>query len=67
MQSDYEKPLAHVHFRAEGDVEFRSLLYIPDKVAHCALGLFFTSLVPCMMPLMMHQAHLYQPRALAVA
>ena len=21
----------HVHFKAEGDVEFRSILYIPDK------------------------------------
>lgn len=31
MQNDYEKPLAHVHFRAEGDVEFRTLLYIPER------------------------------------
>lgn len=31
MQNDYEKPLAHVHFRAEGDVEFRTLLYVPEK------------------------------------
>ena len=30
-QSDYEKPLAHVHFRAEGDVEFRTLLYVPER------------------------------------
>ena len=26
MQSEFEKALTHVHFRAEGDVEFRALL-----------------------------------------
>lgn len=31
VQNDYEKPLAHVHFRAEGDMEFRTLLYIPER------------------------------------
>ena len=31
MQNDYEKPLTHVHFRAEGDMEFRTLLYIPER------------------------------------
>jgi heat shock protein 90kDa beta len=25
------KPLAHTHFKGEGEVEFRSILYIPDK------------------------------------
>lgn len=25
------KPLGHVHFKGEGDVEFKSILYIPDK------------------------------------
>lgn len=25
------KPLAHAHFKGEGDVEFKSILYIPDK------------------------------------
>ena len=30
-QNDYEKPLTHVHFRAEGDMEFRTLLYIPER------------------------------------
>lgn len=28
---DYAEPLTHVHFRAEGDVEFRSILYIPKN------------------------------------
>ncbi len=27
---DYAESLNHVHFRAEGDVEFRSILYIPS-------------------------------------
>lgn len=31
VQNDYEKPLAHVHFRAEGDMEFRTLLYVPER------------------------------------
>ena len=31
VQNDYEKPLTHVHFRAEGDMEFRTLLYIPER------------------------------------
>ena len=31
LQNDHEKPLTHVHFRAEGDMEFRTLLYIPER------------------------------------
>ena len=31
MQNDHEKPLAHMHFRAEGDMEFRTLLYVPER------------------------------------
>lgn len=30
-KDDYGKPLTWSHFKAEGDVEFRSVLYIPDK------------------------------------
>ena len=30
-QSDHEKAASHVHFRAEGDVEFRALLYVPER------------------------------------
>lgn len=26
-----DKPLSHVHFKAEGDVEFKSILFIPEK------------------------------------
>ena len=28
-KSDHEKPLAHSHFRAEGDVDFKAVLYVP--------------------------------------
>ena len=28
---DSDKPLAHVHFTAEGEVSFKSILYIPKK------------------------------------
>lgn len=28
---DTEKPLAHVHFTAEGEVSFKSILYVPKK------------------------------------
>jgi len=37
-QSEYEAPLSHVHFKAEGDVEFRALLYVPDKAPPNFLG-----------------------------
>lgn len=28
---DYTNPLDHIHFKAEGDVEFTSLIYIPTN------------------------------------
>lgn len=31
VQEDGATPMAHAHFNAEGDVEFRSILYVPDK------------------------------------
>eukprot|EP00158_Paraphelidium_tribonemae_P009981 Partr_v1_DN29021_c0_g1_i2_m58796 putative Heat shock protein len=34
---DDKSPLSHIHFKAEGDVEFRSILYIPEKAAPNAL------------------------------
>lgn len=33
MQGDTSEPLAHAHFKAEGDVEFRSVLFIPARAA----------------------------------
>lgn len=31
ITKDTEKPLTHVHFTAEGEVSFRSILYVPKK------------------------------------
>lgn len=31
---DYEKPLAHIHTKAEGAIEYTSLLYIPSHAAY---------------------------------
>lgn len=30
VQQSSSEPLAHVHFKGEGDVEFRSILFIPS-------------------------------------
>jgi hypothetical protein len=35
---DYQEPLAWSHFKAEGDVEFRSILFIPKVMALQLLG-----------------------------
>uniref|UniRef100_A0A914D1S4 Histidine kinase/HSP90-like ATPase domain-containing protein n=1 Tax=Acrobeloides nanus TaxID=290746 RepID=A0A914D1S4_9BILA len=32
ITKDYDKPLAHVHFTAEGEVTFKSILYVPKKL-----------------------------------
>lgn len=31
MQNSQDVPLAHSHFKAEGDVEFKAILYVPGK------------------------------------
>lgn len=31
VKDEFEKPLAHSHFRAEGDVDFKAVLYLPDS------------------------------------
>lgn len=32
ITKDYDKPFAHVHFTAEGEVTFKSVLYVPKKL-----------------------------------
>jgi len=32
--SDEDKPLSWIHFRAEGEIEFKSILYIPKSAEH---------------------------------
>lgn len=34
FSKDSDEPLAHVHFSAEGEVTFRSILYVPKTAAH---------------------------------
>ncbi|CAD5219440.1 unnamed protein product [Bursaphelenchus okinawaensis] len=31
ITKDYDEPLGHVHFNAEGEVSFRSIMYVPKK------------------------------------
>ena len=31
LSKDFSPPLAHTHFKAEGDVEFKSILYVPAR------------------------------------
>jgi heat shock protein beta len=34
ISKDYADPLAHIHFIAEGEVQFRSILYIPEHAPY---------------------------------
>lgn len=34
MTKDYDDPLNWIHFKAEGELEFTSLLYIPKRAQH---------------------------------
>ena len=43
VQSESEAALTHVHFRAEGDVEFRALLYIPAKAPYNFMNDYYGS------------------------
>jgi hypothetical protein len=45
LQSDTEKFLAHAHFKAEGDVEFRALLYVPERAPYNFLNDYYGSRV----------------------
>ena len=31
LSKDYKEPLSYTHFKSEGDVEFKSILFIPEK------------------------------------
>ena len=34
ITKDHQQPLAHAHFAAEGEIEFKSILYIPTEAPH---------------------------------
>ena len=34
LTKDYDDPMSWIHFKAEGEVEFTSVLYIPKRSAH---------------------------------
>lgn len=34
LTKDYDDPINWIHFKAEGDLEFTSLLYIPKRAPH---------------------------------
>ena len=34
ISKDYADPLSHIHFIAEGEVQFRSILYIPEHAPY---------------------------------
>jgi len=34
LSKDYADPLSHIHFTAEGEVQFRSILYIPEHAPY---------------------------------
>jgi len=31
---EYDSPAGHIHFKAEGEVEFKSILYIPKTASY---------------------------------
>lgn len=34
ITKDHQNPLAHTHFSAEGEIEFKAILYIPEEAPH---------------------------------
>uniref|UniRef100_A0A061S629 Heat shock protein 90kDa beta n=1 Tax=Tetraselmis sp. GSL018 TaxID=582737 RepID=A0A061S629_9CHLO len=42
-KDDYGKPLTWTHFKAEGDVEFRSILYIPETAPYGLYDNYWTN------------------------
>jgi len=34
LTKDYDDPLTYIHFKAEGEVEFKSILYVPKRAPY---------------------------------
>lgn len=43
LSGDFEDPLTQVHFKAEGDVEFRALVYLPQRMPETMKDDYFQS------------------------
>ena len=41
-----DKPVSWTHFNAEGDVEFKAILYIPPKAAHDMYDNYYSNKAP---------------------
>ena len=41
-QNSYDKPKSHAHFKAEGDVEFKAVLFIPGTAPHDLMDNYYT-------------------------
>ena len=41
VSKDYSDPLAWAHFKAEGDIEFKSILFIPSRAPHDFLNTYY--------------------------
>merc|ERR1712071_41089 len=42
ISKDYLDPLAYTHFNAEGEIEFKSILYLPKKAPFDMMGNYHT-------------------------
>jgi heat shock protein beta len=43
ISKDVEDPLSHIHFMAEGEIEFRSIMYVPSKMNTALLDNYYQS------------------------
>ena len=41
-QNPYDKPKSHAHFKAEGDVEFKAILFIPGTAPPDLMDNYYT-------------------------
>merc|ERR1711975_122813 len=42
ISKDYDDPLSWIHFKAEGEIEFRSILYIPKRAPNDSFNNYYT-------------------------
>merc|ERR1711904_582317 len=42
ISNDFQDPLTQIHFNAEGEIDFRSILYVPSKAPHDMMDNYWT-------------------------